>query len=235
MAKIQFSGLGIVQARGRLGADTISRNHTGNYTRSSHYGSPIFPSTPFGDAFSLLFQEAYNFWYILDPLIQEEWNVAARVYSQSDKIGNRIRLSGFNLFCKCTIGIFSTGNTPTFLPVFDPPLVPMLNIDVVSLSATDVTLNMFMADGSQVVSPQQNVFLCASPCVSGGRTRLYSNIPIIYQLSDFDPIDTENWLFAWSALHGTPVSGRKIFFRAWTVSRLTGFRSPEVTASGVVS
>lgn len=234
MAKVKFSGIGITNMRGRLGTDTISRNAHGNYSKTAAYGSGFPETQPFYQAFSTAMLDAVSMWLTLDPAIQALWNIAASEWTHSNSIGEKSRLRGYDLFRKQTAGLIAVSVTPPLLPLPKVEIIGPTNIDIDTVDSSNVIVNVKWPTGLPEVPDFHSLVVCASPCVSGGVTRKTSGISVCYIFSALDPTDPLDLTFAYVPLHGSPIVGRKIFFKAYVISHHNGMRSPFVTNSALV-
>lgn len=173
-------------------------------------------------------------WKQLDPFHQELWNHAASEYVTSNSLGQRIRLSGFNYFLRQTVGIFSTGNIPSLLPVVDVAVTPPIDFFVDILDLTVMAVTVRFPSTLYVVPPDHAIFIGASPPQSSGRTRLSSNIGLL--LFDVAGVNIQGYdlITAYTALRPPLSVGDKVFFKCYTVNVINGLRSPELRTSGVV-
>lgn len=233
MARVTFSGIGMTEMRGKIGADTISRNASGNYSKAGGYGVPFMNNT-WSDYFSELLVNSKENWQDLDHDIQLEWNRAAKSFPHSVGITNPGKLSGYQLFLKCTVGIYSAAAVPSFLPVFDPPPPALNNLVIAPLFAAQIVVHVSYIDGFALVPPDSVLYICASPCVSPGRTVLYSNIGILDMIPAGTPVTPIDVTAAFLTYRGTLNPGQKVFAKAFTVSSVTGLRSVPVVTSRVV-
>lgn len=235
--RVEFSGFGITNMRGPVNNQTVSRNHYGPYIKTSVYNNNT--GFPYGqywlDNFNTLLSDAWNLWPTLDPQLQNEWNIAAENFSKSDPFGNHHRLRGFDLFCKQYVGILSTSNTPTLLPVINVYPIPPKSMAIDTLTTGAIAFNVKWSNNSTSVPSRSALYFCASPCVSAGKTRLYSNIPIVGYLDPGTAPGPYDITAEYNFFRGPLVLGRKVFMKCYSVSIDSGMRSPVVTTVGVVS
>jgi hypothetical protein len=235
--KVEFSGFGITNMRGPALGQTVSRNHYGPYIKGSAYNNTT--GFPYGqywlDNFNTLLSDAWSLWPSIGHELQLEWNIAAETVSKSDVFGNQRSMRGFDLFCKQYVGIASTSGIPSLLPVLNVYPTPLKIVDFAFLTSSLISINIKWANNASAVPADCVLYICASPCVSAGKTRLYSNIPIVTYIDSGVlniPYDiTSEYLF----YRGLLVPGKKVFVKAYSVSTISGMRSPVVTSVGIVS
>lgn len=105
---IQLGGVAL-DARGSIGGMTFSRNRFGNYVRART--TPVNPNTgrqnAIRSAVSSLAQQWSN---ILTQTQRDEWEVYADAITRSNKLGQQIKLTGFNMFIRSNSVRLQDGN-----------------------------------------------------------------------------------------------------------------------------
>ncbi len=117
MALVKFGG-GVVDARGSIGGTTFSRNRFGNYMRARK--TPVNPQSPRQSAIRAIVASVNELWNgSLTQANRDSWEVYGSNVPATNKLGEVIRLPGFNQFNKTSIAAVNAGNTP----IFAAPLV----------------------------------------------------------------------------------------------------------------
>lgn len=122
---VQYGG-GIQDARGSIGGQTHSRNRFGNYVRART--TPVNPKSSRQNliraAISSLAQQWSN---ILDQAQRDLWEVYADSITRTNKLGQQIKLTGFNHFIRSNSirlqsadSVILPGPTVLTLPGADP-------------------------------------------------------------------------------------------------------------------
>ncbi len=232
MAKVLYSGIGIVDARGSLDNAVHSRNRYGNFTRAR-----VTPANPFTarkafwkNALSNLAQS----WPLLPQSNRDAWNQAAVESRVSGVLGIDYYLSGYNMYIKQTINILLANGIASGLPV-SPLSLPYPIRQTISIpNLTSINYTIRFTDGSFTVPSNCLVLLKASIGVSQGINYKRNNI-LFYD--SFDPLQVVNSLNNYPrylAELGALTSGTKIFFESFLVSSITGQRSPSLLTSAIV-
>jgi hypothetical protein len=99
------------QASGSRGGTTYSRNRSGAYTRARSV--PVNPNSPAQNAVRINFREAAFAWSaILSQGQRDQWDVYADVVPWKNRLGDTIKLSGFNWYLASSTARASAGLAP---------------------------------------------------------------------------------------------------------------------------
>jgi len=129
MALIKFGG-GVVQASGSLSGDTFARNRFGNYVRART--KPVNPKSARQTAARLLVMMLAEQWREspMTDEIRSAWGTYANSVNWNNRLGEVVKLTGFNMFVRGNCAILTAGGTlvtaaPTDLglPGADPDFV----------------------------------------------------------------------------------------------------------------
>lgn len=119
MAKFKFSPL-VEQARGKFGNAVFSANGSGAYLRK--LVQPRNPNTGLQATVRGRFGSIARRWRELTDATRQAWNEYSRQFSQSDIMGQNVKLSGFQLFTKLNNSLEQIGlaglDTPAGNPAF---------------------------------------------------------------------------------------------------------------------
>lgn len=170
MALVKYGG-GIIQMSGSLAGNTFARNRYGNYVRART--KPVNPNTSrqgtIKSAMSALV-EAWN--DELNDTQRTAWNLYGSSVAMTNKLGESIKLSGFNHYVRGnSVRLFTgasridAGPTEFSLPVVDPTLAVTCGNDNRMDIAFDDTMPWCDIDGEQIMlfmgkpqSPGRNFF-----------------------------------------------------------------------------
>jgi len=141
MALVKYGG-GIIQMSGSIAGNTFARNRYGNYVRAKT--KPVNPSSTRQQKARSYVAELVERWYsILDNAQREAWKNYADAVAMKNKLGETVKLSGFNHYIRSNTWQLDLDRTPTD----DGPVIQTLpdqdgSITISLSEATqDVTLN----------------------------------------------------------------------------------------------
>lgn len=131
----------VADARGSLGGITASRNRSGAYLRKRIKPTQV-PSDPRSRARADLADQAAA-WTALDDSQRAAWDSVASAWTGTNRLGETIKLSGFNWFCKANATAALSGLTP----LTDPPTtIPSTDLHPPSDATLDASSQSFAAD-----------------------------------------------------------------------------------------
>ena len=130
--KIQWSGLGITEGRGRIGGNIASRNGSGAYLKK--FTNPINPQTVAQQAVRAIFALISSGWRALTQAQRDEWNTTAPLRPQEDSLGNEFFLSGFGFYSKTNNTLLQLSIPGITQPA---PLGAVLELDGLALVVAD--------------------------------------------------------------------------------------------------
>lgn len=98
MALVKYGG-GIIQQSGSIAGNTFARNRYGNYVRSRT--KPVNPKSTFQVYARTIISLLAEYWGdTLTPTERESWETYANAIAMKNKLGETIKLSGFNHFIR---------------------------------------------------------------------------------------------------------------------------------------
>ena len=233
MSKITFSGLGITEARGKIGNEVMFRNQGGACARA--YASPVV----IPNAYGLQYRDAYailaNGWQVAPQSYRDAWNLAARSLPNRQSIVKRGQMSGFNYFVSQTLAIYFAGGAPTYYPIPPEPLIQieeniMYYVDAFGLAGAILSLPLVVA-----VPINHSLQFYASVGVSPGIHFKKTGINFIGQFPEGSTVPYSDLFTRYTANYGTPVSGTKIFWGARFVNFRTGQTGKRIYTSVIVT
>jgi len=160
---VLFRSALMADGRGSVGGLTASRNRSGAYFRARVKPTQV-PSDPRSRARADLASQS-SAWAGLTAEQRTAWNDVAKVWTTVNRLGETIKLSGFNWFCRANALLSLTGQTPVVVPPDDipstelhPPTGLTLDVSSHSLVATadgadpwanldDGRISVFMTQG----------------------------------------------------------------------------------------
>jgi len=182
MALIKYGG-GIIQQSGSMAGNTYARNRFGNYVRART--KPINPKSSRQSAARI------NMMYLAEqwretPMtneIREGWEIYAQSVSWLNKLGEAVKLTGFNMFMRANAALLTCGGaivtaapTDLGLPTADPTFAFVADVSEQELQITfddtaawcDLDLAYLMVEMGVPQNPTRNFF--------GGPWRYAGNI-----------------------------------------------------------
>jgi len=182
MALVRYGG-GIIQMSGSIAGNTYARNRYGNYARART--KPVNPNTELQQAIRGIITALTTRWS--QTLTSDErtaWNLYAANVAMKNKLGETVRLSGFNHYIRSNsvrvhsgIAEIDAGPTVFELPEKDPTLSIVADDGDQTISVTydneldwaDETGAYLITYQGQPQNPQRNFF--------AGPWRLLDNLP----------------------------------------------------------
>ncbi|AXF52792.1 MAG: hypothetical protein [Circular genetic element sp.] len=238
MANIKF-GNGWADARGKVGGVIYSKNKGGSYARN--YTKPTNPRTPAQVAQRNRFSYVSTNWRLLTDPEREAWNYASSQIPVSNKVGEKIHLTGAQYFNRQNLQILAGGGTT--LVTTPSQLVDIIGVVSASLDAgvtanavVSLDLSAILVDGTNVVPTGHACYVYATPMLSAGVTRpqpsayrLLTYIPASTSLVDFD-LKT-----AYDGTFGAILPDSNVWVSVEVVNSTTGQRSQRFEAKAVYS
>lgn len=135
MALVRYGG-GVIQMSGSIAGNTFARNRFGNYTRART--KPVNPNTDWQSRIRAVMAQLTEMWF--DDLSVDQrdaWNDYAKAVPMKNKLGETIKLSGFNHFIRSNSGILyarrHTGHVvkdgPTTLTLPEKDVTVYIDVD----------------------------------------------------------------------------------------------------------
>lgn len=97
MATIKF-GIGIADIRGKIGGTVFQRNKNGAFARTLH--KPINSNTVYDQYWKANVSFYSKLWRQLTDEDRSSWAVAAIQFPQTNRVGDTVFLSGYQLYQK---------------------------------------------------------------------------------------------------------------------------------------
>lgn len=227
--KIQWSGLGITEGRGKIGGNVAARNGSGAYLRKNT--SPVQPNSPAQAAVKAIFAAIANAWRNLTAAQRGGWNGATDDFPQTNSLGQVFFLSGFQLYMKLNnslqqFGLAGIDDAPMPGTIYTPTEVTtVFDIDAAMPVAT-VTI-----EGAIPAGQELGIFV--TPPLSAGVDNFNNRLELLRtEAAGNGP--AFDILAAYTAKYGTPDVGSKVGVMVQAVNTATGQRGVELTDSTIV-
>lgn len=229
MAKIKWSGIGIVDGRGKINGTVLSKNRGGAYARVK-----VTPSNP-RSAAQMFVRSNLAFlaqkWKTLSQGQRDAWAGAVSNYTRTDVFGDVKTPTGYGLFMRINTAL-RDASTELFFNI-PAPTVEVVSPESSSLTANVSTLNLVTSFPDDA---EMNGYLLidASPPLSqgvnsaGSRFKRIANLEVL----DFSDLTSTALFAAYSSVYGAPVEGQKLFVRL-TVMMSNGQRGVPLIVSAI--
>lgn len=222
--KIKWSGIGMVDGRGKINGSVASKNRSGAYVRTK-----VTPSNPQSIAQSAVrntFSVISSLWRNLTDVQRASWNSAVSNWTKTDIFGDIKTPSGFNLFMRlCTplqntfgdVIITSYAPTPVAMPLFSTfTSVAPTTAGV----ATQMVINGEVNNPDAVDLEEYAIQVYATPSLSAGKSFVKNEFRYLGYI-EFSELN-ENILSLYTSRFGAINNGDNIHVRAVVVARATG-------------
>lgn len=215
MALVKYGG-GIIQQSGSIAGNTFARNRFGNYVRART--KPINPKSSRQTTARTIIMYLAEYWrgVGMSDAKREAWETYANGVAWKNKLGETVKLTGFNMFIRANAAILHLDGTivtdgPPDIGL--PPGDPLFEIYELSASTglckikfdgaldwCDEDAGWLMIDVGEPQNPTRNFF--GGPWRHEGALKGDSGAPPTSPFSGF------------SVTEFTPVLGQKLWFRA---------------------
>lgn len=227
LASIKYSGIGIVDASGKINGTVLSRNRGGSYARV--WVKPVNP-----ESVKQVFQRnqlatlSAGF-RALGATTIASWNAAAANFPMKNRLGETIHPSGIDLYVGLNINLISIG-----VATITTPPVPQ---DVLGLNTFTLTLGGGLIKLAFTPTPSpttSNMLIYATPGLSPGISFVKSQ----YRLIGFmlhTTATTYDITTAYTTKFGAPIVGTQVFVRLNPVNIVSGQQLKGIFAKGIIS
>lgn len=223
MAKPKFSGIAVVDMQNSVSDTTFSRNAYGTYTKAK-LGSPT--PTSYLTAWQVIVGSLYFDWQnILSDSDRAKWY--GLYIPRRNNMAEVNRINGFDAFLSVNLNLALIPLPPIYLPVLpynppQPPDTPQFGtVSALALEVITATPNPFP------------VMVYLSKQLSPGRMSLNQITAFI----GYVPVNSgyQDFIVAYTARFGAPVTGRKIFAKVFSLDPNTGYRGSITCFSAIVT
>lgn len=229
--KIKWSGIGIVDGRGKINGSVASKNRGGAYLRTKV--TPINRRTNAQQNVRSKFGFIAQLWRNMTEVQRKAWNAAVENYKHTDIFGDLKSPSGFNLFSKLNLPMINTTGGWNDIPP-TPVEVPNAIIDNAGANLTGNAMGVSLADNA-LNTGGGILVIDATPSLSPGINFVKSQYRRIHHevVADASQNQVFNIWNEYVAVFGTPTEGMKIFFRVYYIAP-TGQQGVPAQASAIV-
>lgn len=219
--KVKWSGIGMVDGRGKINGSVASKNRSGAYVRTKV--TPVNPQSPRQLAVRSTFATISAMWRGLGQVNRDSWNSAVEDWQRTDVFGDLKKPSGFNLFMRlCTplhnafndVIIASYAPTPVEMPavteVFANYTISPYALNLVPTIVTNARIDL-----------DEYVFnVYATPALSNGKSFVKNDFRLIGYVEA--NATSTNVLDMYEAVFGSFNRLANVHIRIQALARATG-------------
>lgn len=234
-AKILWSGIGIVDGRGKLQGTVLTKNRSGAAARVKV--TPVNRRTSFQQAVRVQFGAFASAFRALTASQISAWNAAAAAGFKTNNIfGNPVSGSGLNLYVGLNKNLATAGvgsiSDPPISDAVDSPLTLAPNA---AAGASTMFVSAEWDGGTDVVPANTYLVVSATAPVSNGVSFVKSLLREVSGIDAAGDTGTTDIGPAYEARFGNLVAGQKIFIQTVAINKTTGQAGPPLLESLVVA
>lgn len=218
----------MVDGRGKLGGHVATKNRQGSALRTKV--SPIQRRSNSQQLIKSRFTNLSQDWRDLTADQRAAWNAAAPDYIFTNIFGDNYSPTGKNLFMLVNQNILLGGGTQISTPILPVSPDALTAFGIGSNTSAAQTLTF----APSPVAADNAVIIEATRPLSPGKDVGGSAFRIITTLAAA-ATSAANTFAAYQAVFGTPITGKKIFFRATPVEITSGVRGIPLQVSGITA
>lgn len=229
MAKLLF-GIGVADARGKLGGHVFSKNKNGAYVRQKV--SPVQPRTSAQLVVRSAFGTFSKAWGgTLDDTMRQGWISLAATNPRPDKFGNPQILTGLQMYQSSNRNLHTIGVAREDTPPPDLSVEGLTGLEIV----VQVTGNIFLVSWTpQTLNPHMHIVIDATPPLSPGKRFVTPHLRLLFA----DPADSSgspaDLFTAYHDRFGQLQEGQRIAIDAYVINDSNGASSTPAAASAIV-
>lgn len=211
--KLNWSGFGAVDGRGKIGGHVASKNRSGAYARIKV--TPVNPQTTFQQVARNLLTSLSQGWRALTQAQRDSWDGAVGGFSKSDIFGNQRNPTGKNLYTGLNANLANAGQAA----IVDAPLPEGAGAVVAgALTVVHGAAKSIVHTGD---TAGHTILVYATPGVSPGKKFVKGDFRLIGTFTGgaASPFVATT---AYNARFGQPAVGTRVAFRLQSVNDNTG-------------
>lgn len=237
---MKFRSILLAEARGSMAGATFSRNGNSAYVRAR--ATPVNPRSSAQTVTRDALNSISTAWRSLTQSARQSWIDLAKTVPYTNSLGESAFYSGFQLFMKCNLTIRAIGGNFVAIAPATPPTFGAVSLNGLiaeqdGATFSDFSLNSFY--NTSAANPDQLISIEATGAMSAGKAFIAkSQYRFLTQIPVSQPTGIVELSAPWEGVFGTPEAsliGSRIGMRARIVSISTGFTSPWVEFTAVVS
>lgn len=218
----------LVDGRGKVGGHVLTKNRQGAAMRTK-----VTPSNPQSTAQVLARNSLSAFsqgWRDLTPAERLSWESASQDVNRQNIFGDSYNPTGKNLYTLTNINLALAGSAAVTEP---PAFEAASNLTALAL-ASNTTAAQTVSFAPTPVPADNILIIEATRPLSAGTTvpgKQFRKVTTVAAAAT----SPANTFAAYVAKFGTPITGKKIFIRAYTINLNSGQRSLPLQASSITS
>lgn len=237
---MKFRSILLAEARGSMAGATFSRNGNSAYVRAR--ATPVNPRSSAQTVTRDALNSISTAWRSLTQSARQSWIDLAKTVPYTNSLGESAFYSGFQLFMKCNLTVRAIGGNFVAIAPATPPTFGAVSLNGLiaeqdGATFSDFSLNSFY--NTSASNPDQLISIEATGAMSAGKAFIAkSQYRFLTQIPVSQPTGIVELSAPWEGVFGTPEAsliGSRIAMRARIISISTGFTSPWVEFTAIVS
>lgn len=224
--KVKWSGIAVVEGRGKINGSVASKNRAGAYFRTKV--TPVNPRTTAQLTARGLLTTLSQTWRSLTQAQRDAWNAAVSDFSSTDVFGDLRNPTGKNLFTKLNINLLNAGQSTISAPPLPAEISGAIPLSL-TISVGTPTYDLAHDPGAAGIT----MLVFATSGLSAGVSFVKSEFRLIGTFAA-DNISPENIETAYLAKFGAPAVGTKVFVQIVPINNTTGQAGSRAQVSTIV-
>lgn len=211
--KAKWSGMGMVDGRGKINGTVGSKNRSGAYLRVKVSG--VNPQTSYQLAARNLLTSFSQGWRLLTQSQRSAWNASVGDYARTDVFGDLRNPTGKNLYSRLNINTSSVGGAT----LSNPPTPA--GVEAITAGALVITNGGAKTIAHNVTTGDTAIQIWATPGLSPGKSFLNGDYRLISTVTA-GGASPANIATAYANRFGQPAVGTKVGVRLVGINEVTG-------------
>lgn len=222
-------GAFIVDGRGKLGGHVAQKNTYGSVLRTKT--TPVNRRSSRQQNRRAMMAELTGSWADLTETQRSGWKNFAISNPVTDIFGNKMNLSGMNIYCQVNLNFSILGLEKSKSERQERRDYRRAYRQKSTIATTPPS---FTIDSSVAISEVTNIAVYASPPISPGKSSAGSQYKHIVNLTDSDTFPYD-FLADYEKVYGTIVAeGEKVFVKFVQIEVISGLANPPIISSSII-
>lgn len=224
MLLAKWSGVGIVDGRGKFGGNVASKSRAGATIRTKV--TPINRRTAAQSRIRAIFGSFAQTWRTLTASQRNGWNALGNSgLTFTNIFGDTVRQTGSNLYVGCNTNLSLIEEAAiTTAPSITATAAGITGVEPLSdVSSTNLFAKTSFIAGGTTVPTGNTLLVFATPKLSPGVSFVKSQLRFLALIDAAADTATENLWTAYTALYGAPAVGDNIVLRVVAINKTSGF------------
>lgn len=226
--KAKFSGVGIVDGRGKINGSVASKNKTGAYVRTKV--TPLNPRTAAQVAVRFVFGMLSAMWRTISQTQRDSWNSLAASVPYRDIFGDSRFINGNSFFVKANTNLNICGISP----LTDAPSW-VLPTNEVELSCNIGAGSVILDSNILEVPAGCSMVVQATPSLSPGRLNVNNRFRQVTVFNEGDAFAGVDIFPQYSTAFGAPIVSQRVSIRCFLIKHSCGAAGLKAEATDIVS